>query len=620
MHRNHLHKSRNGIGVSMDDELRVDVPAVDIVEFAGEDFKPEAYIQMILSSTSEDGVRAFYDNLRESKELAASDLQRNVYKNYNEFVTISKEISNILSEIFYASDRTFILYLESDMFVLRGLLNELRNVSNNLREDSSAESATTDTVATVTSDPIIPRGRKPVSNNAADLQSIWKAQIEALWEGVEGAQRLVPLEPGRHIIRESSSFVEINPATNKPKQGVQMFLLNDCLLVAVKKKRGAMSLKVKLIAERCWGLNEITLIDMKDTSEHQNLIKILKHPVDTFIYKADKPEEKKNLISMTRRAAEVMMVLKTNGLDQERNTDSIINVQNQQLSPLLRSIPRRSRSPASPLLGAPRNSVASSKEVSLGDSREIADLADQLDVNIAHREYDEAVENIERAKVMLNNLSLDPGKLDAIRRKMDERVVRLSNAIGRDLTNPDLKKSQVQKNVRWLLRLGYGEQARQMFLGARSKIIRIQTKQLKFEGDIPRYINDLSLVYFTLVKNTCDWYNAAFRDLRMSSGLVKWAKEEMEHYAGMFRRQVYSMHDPDAQISQECLKINKDHCSILREVGLDLKFYLDKLLDPNAEPPAFNHDESGYAMTVVIEEPEAEGSPDFIIDNYGSAF
>ncbi|KAG9303570.1 hypothetical protein G9A89_018466 [Geosiphon pyriformis] len=583
MHRStlqkHLDIRKNGAnsGVpSMEDEVRAgETPAVDIVEFAGDEFKPEAYIQKTLANANEEGVRTFYETLRESKELAASDLQRN---------------------------------LESDMFVLRGLLNQLRNVSENLREDSNTDPTTVDTVTTVTSDPIIPRGRKPVSNNAADLQSIWKAQIQALWEGVEGAQRLVPFEPGRHIIRESSSFVEVNPTTNKPKQGVQMFLLNDCLLVAVKKKR-AMSLRVKLIAERCWGLNEITLIDMKDTNENQNLIKILKHPIDTFVYKADKPEEKKNLISMTRRAAEVMMVVKANGLDQARNTDSIISVQNQQLSPLLRSIPKRSRSPASPLLGAgtPRTPIVTSKEVSIVNSRELADLADQLDVNIAQREYDDAVENIERAKAALSNLSVEPSKVDAIRRKMEERVIRLSTAISRDLTNPNIKKSQVQKSVRWLLRLGYGEQARQMFLGARSEIIRIQTKQLKFEGDIPKYINELSLVYFHLVKNTCDWYNAAFRDMRMASGLVKWAKEEMVHYAGMFRRQVYSMQDLDERTVHECLKINKDHCNILREVGLDLKFLLDKLLDPKAAPTFTSH-ENGEAkdknsvMAVVMED------------------
>ena len=48
--------------------------------------------------------------------------------------------------------------------------------------------------------------------------------------------------------------------------------------------------------------------------------------------------------------------------------------------------------------------------------------------------------------------------MDALRSKVDERVVRLSDAISRDLTTPDVKKAQVQKSVKLLLRLGYGEQ------------------------------------------------------------------------------------------------------------------------------------------------------------------
>jgi hypothetical protein len=63
------------------------------------------------------------------------------------------------------------------------------------------------------------------------------------------------------------------------------------------------------------------------------------------------------------------------------------------------------------------------------------------------------------AKIALTNVSSpNPAKLDAIRTKMEDRVVRLSLAISRDLSNPDVKKSHVQKCVRWLLRLGYGEQ------------------------------------------------------------------------------------------------------------------------------------------------------------------
>ncbi|CAJ0829785.1 15618_t:CDS:10 [Entrophospora sp. SA101] len=277
-----------------------DKQKIELAEFSIEDFRPEVFIQKALSNVSEKGVRGFLDTLRESRELAAGDLQKNVYKNYNEF-------------------------LESDMFVLRGLLNELRNISDNLRDDST-ESVNLGPVAPVASEPIVSRGRQPTRNNATDIQSIWKAQIQLLWDHVEGAQKLVPLVPGRHIVREFSNFVEINA---------------------------------------------------------------------------------------------------------------------------------------------------------------------------------------------------------------------------------------------------------KMFLGARSKNIRIRTKQLKFEGDIPQYINELSLVYFTLIKNTCDWYNAAFRDMRMASGLVKWVNEEFEHYSSMFKRQ-------------------------LRTVGFDLKFLLESLLKPDPDETDDN-DEPNFTPIMLTE-------------------
>jgi exocyst complex component 8 len=75
------------------------------------------------------------------------------------------------------------------------------------------------------------------------------------------------MEPGRHILRECSNFVEISFSTNKPKQSVHIFLLNDYLLIASKKKRQASkdTSKVKLVADRCFSLEDITLIDMKNT-------------------------------------------------------------------------------------------------------------------------------------------------------------------------------------------------------------------------------------------------------------------------------------------------------------------------------------------------------------------
>lgn len=72
-----------------------------------------------LANASEESIRSFLQSLKDSRSLAAEDLQENVFKNYNEFVTISKEIST----------------LESDMQTLRGLLDDLKTASDNLVDD-----------------------------------------------------------------------------------------------------------------------------------------------------------------------------------------------------------------------------------------------------------------------------------------------------------------------------------------------------------------------------------------------------------------------------------------------------------------------------------------------------
>ena len=45
--------------------------------------------------------------------------------------------------------------------------------------------------------------------------------------------------------------------------------------------------------------------------------------------------------------------------------------------------------------------------------------------------------------------------------------------------------------------------------------------------------------------------------------IVKWAKEEIEHYADMFRRQVYSLNDQDEQTVEKCHRYARQHCSIV---------------------------------------------------------
>jgi hypothetical protein len=72
-----------------------------------------------VADVNEEQLRAFYRSLNDAKILVGSDLQRNVYRNYTEFVVISKEISN----------------LDGDMLLLRDFLNELRVINTSFKDE-----------------------------------------------------------------------------------------------------------------------------------------------------------------------------------------------------------------------------------------------------------------------------------------------------------------------------------------------------------------------------------------------------------------------------------------------------------------------------------------------------
>ena len=99
-----------------------------------------------------------------------------------------------------------------------------------------------------------------------------------LWTTVEGSQKFVPLAPGRHLVFDTHNFVELNAATYKAKQSVSMFLLNDLLLIAGRRRtktavpstdRGQERERGRMVAERCWVLADLVVVDVKDSGGEQ---------------------------------------------------------------------------------------------------------------------------------------------------------------------------------------------------------------------------------------------------------------------------------------------------------------------------------------------------------------
>jgi len=96
---------------------------------------------------------------------------------------------------------------------------------------------------------------------------------------------------------------------------------------------------------------------------------------------------------------------------------------------------------------------------------------------------------------------------------------------------------------------------------------------IRFEGAVEQYINDLAVVVFTGIKHTADWFLASFKENDMASGtcmadssagvwvlhsmdtaFIDWAKFQIQDFATMFRKQVYTS-DVDPKTVEDALTI-----------------------------------------------------------------
>ena len=107
--------------------------------------------------------------------------------------------------------------------------------------------------------------RRNVRSSVADLRILYANQMQTLHMQIEGSSKFVPTTPGRHIVTEVDNIVALNSATYKVDHAVRFVLLDDAVLVARKRKRRNNAENDKLVAEKCWPLNEMLVLDTKDT-------------------------------------------------------------------------------------------------------------------------------------------------------------------------------------------------------------------------------------------------------------------------------------------------------------------------------------------------------------------
>ncbi|KZT73401.1 hypothetical protein DAEQUDRAFT_722002 [Daedalea quercina L-15889] len=503
-----------------------------------DEFDPDTYLRTKMANSTEAELKTLQSSLRAQQDGVRKDLQQDVFQNYTQFVQISKEVGVI----------------ENEMLEFKDCLSEWKSMPSLLHVEESASAA---------------ERRRNVRSSIADLRVLYANQMQTLHQQIEGSSKFVPTTPGRHVVSELDNILALNAATYKVDHPVRFVILDDAVLVARIRRRRNNVENDRLVAERCWPLNEMLVLDTKDTATMSNVFKI-RHGKETHVYRTEASGDKKHLLAQFRQVAEELSAKRRKEREAEHGRrKSLYMADRSSMAFNIEAMPPIPTWMAD-LVGQTDMGTAA-KEKAESDSRWMGDYCDELTVSIALREWDKAVELVERGEARTQEIPSLAAKLAPLRSQ-------LTAALLQSLAQPTNRKSAVTRFIALLVRLKAGAAARNTFLQSRKDLIRRRVRMIRFEGHVGTYVGDLAVVVFTGIKHTADWFLSSFRENEVASFFIEWAKKQVEFYAEMFRKQVYSS-DADQQTIEEAIRITQSQSRrSLEEYGIDFRFLLDKLL------------------------------------------
>lgn len=440
-------------------------PVVDVKALRDPSLVPDQYVSNLLADATEEQIREYEDSLRKLKVRASADLQTNVLQNRTQFIKISKEAEK----------------LKSEMRALKNLMSELKVNTTALRQASMKG----DEEANLGGELATGLSKRDKRSSVADRSALWNSQMQALYKNVEGSQKFLPNASGRHVVQNAGPWIELDNATYKSRRAMQIFLLNDHLLIASRKKRKVEAGQdtrgpvTKLVADRCWPLLDIEVVDMASTSESStsgrnklaDAIMIRGVGQESFIYRTEKPEdpEKKALLLNVRKAVEELR----KGLRSEMEA---INKAKETINYFA------ARDPGLLQKAELLETLSDIKDMLIDvdgkqqNLRWVESQMDELDIDIALQGFEPAVARVEKLKGLARGLKNNAVAQDFINFKVEERCAKLAAMVVRELEMSHNEQSKTRRNVSWLTRLGFEDRAREAYLASRSKIIQKRSR------------------------------------------------------------------------------------------------------------------------------------------------
>lgn len=442
--------------------------AIDIEALSNPNLQTDQYVAGMLRDATETDIEDYQTDLRKAQTQASMDLEKTKLQNAKQFIKIGKEAKKMVDE----------------MRVLEDLMSEVKaNNAPLLRKGSIAGDF--DSQFT---------GGNDRRSSVADRSAFWKSNLQQLWSKVDGAYRLLPAIQDRHVIQNAGAWVELDNATYKPLRAMQIVLLNDHLLIASRTKRRVPGAdeedqrlaRPTLVAEHCWPLLDIEIVDLAGSSEttsgrskFDDSIMIRGVGQKSFTYRTERVDDtaKPQLMANFRKAVEEIRKSLRSELESSNKAKETIGhlasrdpglLQNTELLETLSNI----KDMLIEVDGRQQN------------LRWVESQVDDLDIEIALQRFEAAVQHVEQLNTLSKGLK---GKLAAqsfISFKVDERATKLADLITRELVYSHNMPKKTVRNVSWLARLDFEDRAREAYLEARAEIIQTRFRL----APLPRFL------------------------------------------------------------------------------------------------------------------------------------
>lgn len=510
-----------------------------------EEFDPDKYVKdMCRNCNTHAELKEQQKKIKTLNEETAATLKRNVYRNYQQFIETSREIS----------------YLEAEMYQLSHLLTDQKsNLSTQLEMSLFGRSEST--VSVDISDGI------PSDSDGYD-------EIMSLLENIDGLSSVMDVHD--HNCLMEGDLLEIDQDSLGAVERVKGFLLDDFLVTAcfVSNRLGPGRFKLKSVFE----VDNVGVVNVHDMEGLKDAFRIMNFPTgETFTYQADDPEIKAKWLAMLEETRQRFKLQ----LQKEVSAQSQITLEHydKDKNPFYDSDEENDN-----IFEAESKQTVVSKSDLLAVEW-LRDVPDDLDVCIAQRDFEGAMSLIEKVNEYLKD-SPSSLALNEVRSRVDHRVKQLSEALMTELeANQSILlhggPQSSRRAVLLLNKLGKAHQACNLFLRNRSEAMKQSFRQLKIEGATALYITKLSNVFFTSLIECHREFCKLFSECKgFKSAFIVWANDELEYFVSKFSRQVFHCDITLAAIGV-CVRIATRHCNKLQENGLDLTFSMKKMLLEN---------------------------------------